>query len=160
MKTICVTGPVASGKTTISKKLSKYLNFEYIDVNKIIKENKIHEGYDRKNKCYIVDTKKLNKFLIKLIIDSKNSLIIDSHLSHYLPSRYIDICIVTTCDIEVLAKRLKKRKYSKNKIVDNLEVEIFKSCLLESKSKKHNILIIDTSSSINFDQILRYIGKI
>ena len=91
MKIICVTGSVASGKTTISKKLAKSLNFKYIDITELVKKNKIYDGYDKKNKCYIVDTKKLNKFLIKLISNSKKSLIIDSHLSHYLPKKYMDL---------------------------------------------------------------------
>lgn len=160
MKTICITGSVASGKTTLSKKLAKSLSFNYIDVHEIIKKNKIHDGYDRKNKCYIVDTKKLNRFLIKIINNSKNSLIFDSHLSHYLPPKHVDLCIVTICDIDILSKRLKKRKYGKNKIVDNLEAEIFRSCLFESKSKKHNVLVVDTSSKINFTNILKYIKGI
>ena len=64
MKIICVSGSVGSGKTTLSKKLSKALGFSYIDVTKLIKENKLSSGYDKENQCEIVDVKKLNKFLI------------------------------------------------------------------------------------------------
>ena len=37
MKSIIITGSVGSGKTTLSKKISKYLDLDYIDVNNIIK---------------------------------------------------------------------------------------------------------------------------
>ncbi len=159
MKTIIVTGSVSSGKTTLSKKLSKKLEFKYVDINILIKNNKIYEKYDRKNKCYIVDIPKLNKFLIDLINKSEENLILDSHLSHYLPKSYVDICIVTVCDIDILSKRLKKRKYSKNKISDNLEAEIFKYCLLESKKNKHNVLVVDASKRVELKGILNFIKK-
>ena len=41
MKTIIVTGSVGTGKTTLAKKLAKKLNYIYIDVSKLIKENNI-----------------------------------------------------------------------------------------------------------------------
>jgi broad-specificity NMP kinase len=47
MKKIIVTGTPGTGKTTLAKKLSKKLKYAYIDVNNVIKENKLKEGYDR-----------------------------------------------------------------------------------------------------------------
>ena len=62
--------------------------------------------------------------------------------------------------IKYMKKRLKKRKYSKDKISDNLEVEIFRSCLFESKTNKHNVLVIDTSLGFNINKVLKYIRSI
>ncbi len=157
MKVVIVTGSVGTGKTTLAKKLAKKLNHKYIDVNKVIQKNKLSEGYDRKRKCRIIDTKKLNKDLIKIIKDSKNSLIIDSHLSHYLPKKYVDLCIVTKCDLKELSKRLKKRKYNKEKIKENLECEIMDICLNEAKDLKHNIIVINTTKGINISNLSKQI---
>lgn len=143
-KIIIVTGSVATGKTSIAKKLSKKHKAKYIDVNKLIKDNKLYDSYDKKRKCYVVDIKKLNKFLINLIKKSKESLIIDSHLSHYLPKKYVDLCVVVKCPLKKLRKRLEKRKYSKAKIKENMEVEIFDICLNEAKENRHKIKIINT----------------
>ena len=151
MKVIIVTGSVGSGKTTLAKKLSKFLNFKYIDVNTIIKKNELSEGYDKKNMCDVVDVKRLNKYLIKLIKSINIGIIIDSHLSHYLPKKYVDLCIVTKCNLKELKKRLKKRKYSEGKIKDNLEAEIFNVCLEESKEQGHKTLIVDTTKGITKD---------
>ena len=158
MKTITVTGSVGTGKTTIAKKLSKELNYNYIDVNKLIKENKLSSGYDKKRKCKIIDTKKLNRILIKLIKESKENLIIDSHLSHYLPKKYVDLCIVTKCNLKTLKKRLEKRKYTKSKIRENLDCEIFDICLNEAKENKHNIFVISTTKRLNIKHIATKIG--
>ena len=48
MKVIIVTGSVGTGKTTLAKKLSKKLNYRHIDVNKIVKENKLYEELKQK----------------------------------------------------------------------------------------------------------------
>lgn len=145
MKTIVVTGSVGTGKTTYSKKLAKEKSYTYIDVNEIIKKNKLNNSYDKKRKCYIIDVKKLNEILIKIIKSSKKSLVIDSHLAHYLPKKYVDLCIITKCNLKELKDRLKKRKYSKSKIDENLQVEIFDLCFNEAKELGHKIKVINTS---------------
>src|SRR3989338_3917796 len=71
MKVLIVTGTPATGKTTLSKKLAKKLNFHYLDVNKVIKKYNISEGYDKKRKTRVVDIKKLNKALVKEINNYK-----------------------------------------------------------------------------------------
>ena len=140
MKTIIITGTPGTGKTTLSKQLAKKLNLNYLDANLIIRKYNLSEGYDRKRKTKIIDTKKLNKALIKEIKiynksyfniqkskkytknltksiktqkQIKNGIIIDSHLSHCLPNKYVDLCIVTKCSLKTLEKRLKKKKYDK-----------------------------------------------
>jgi len=153
MKVIIVSGSVGTGKTTLSRKLSKVLGYEYLNVSKLIKEYELSEGYDSENKCDIVDVKKLNKVLIEIIKKSKN-LIIDSHLSHYLPKKYVNLCIVTTCDLKVLKTRLKKRKYSVSKIKENLEAEIFDTILIEAKEKKYNLLVVNTSEGYRIKDIV------
>lgn len=142
---IVVTGSVGSGKTFIAKKLSKEKNLEYLNINSVVNNYHLSKGYDKKRKCKIVDVEDLVKVLIKIIKESKKKLIIDGHLSHYIPSKYVEKCIITKCDISELKKRLKKRGYSKAKIRENLDAEILDVCLIEALEKKHKIKIIDTS---------------
>ncbi len=161
MGVIIVTGSVGTGKTTISKKLAKKLNLHYIDVNKIITKYNISEGYDKKRKTKIIDIKKLNKVLIREINNFKKikkEIIIDSHLSHYFPKKYADLCLVTKCNLKVLEKRLKKRRYSKTKIRENLDAEIFDVCLNEAKENGHKVIVINTTKGITgLNSINRFI---
>ncbi len=146
MKVIAVTGTPGTGKTTIAKRMAKEKGCKYLDVTKLVKENKIYDSYDRKKKAYDVDVKKLNKFLIKMILAEKaektKCLVIDSHLSHYLPARYVDLCIVAKTDLKKLKKRLEKRGYSAAKVRENMDAEIFDVCLNEAKEEGHRIKII------------------
>ena len=162
MKVICITGTPGTGKTTISKGLAKKLDFVYIDVNRIISKHKLSEGYDKKRKTKIIDISKLNSTLINEINHYKEiksmGLVIDSHLSHFLPKKYVNFCIVTRCGIKTLNKRLIKRKYLKNKIQENLQAEIFDVCLNEARELKHKIIPIDTSKGFNIDRLAKKIG--
>lgn len=47
---ILVTGTPGAGKTKVSREIAKKYNLKYIDVNKLIKENKLYGGYDKKLK--------------------------------------------------------------------------------------------------------------
>ncbi|MBI2655800.1 adenylate kinase family protein [Candidatus Woesearchaeota archaeon] len=180
MKAVIISGTPGTGKTTLSKRLALRLNYFYFDVNDFIAKNKLYESYDRKRKTRVVDVANLNKELIKEIntltkkpINDKynkkipikhkklkkiSGIVIDSHLSHYLPRRYVDLCIITKCGINELNKRLKKKGYGKNKIQENLQAEIFDICLNEAKERKHKIMIIDTTKGFNIDIITRKIG--
>jgi adenylate kinase len=142
-----VTGTPGTGKTTVAKRLAKKHNATYIDVNEVIKEHKLGKDYDKARNVKIIDTKKLNHYLIKIIKEAKankESLIIDSHLSHYLPKENVDICIVTKTTLRKLQNRLKKRKYSKAKIQENMECEIFDICLMEAKEAGYRVEIVET----------------
>ncbi|MBW2996304.1 adenylate kinase family protein [Candidatus Woesearchaeota archaeon] len=152
---IIISGTPGTGKTTLAKKLAKTLKYKHIDVKYLITKNKLQESYDKKRKCYVVDTKKLNKILIEKIKQDKN-LIIDSHLSHYLPKKHVDLAIITKTNLKVLEKRLKKRGYNKQKIRENLDCEIFDICLNEAK-EKHSPIVIDTTKGIKIKPILKKI---
>ena len=138
---IIVTGTPGVGKSVIAKNLAKKLKFDYIDINKFVKDNKVYEGYDNKKRCYVVDVKKLNEALVKEISDK--GVVIDGHLSHYLDKKYVDWCVVVKCDLKLLKKRLKKRRYGKEKIRENLDSEIFDVCLSEARELQDRILVVD-----------------
>ncbi len=153
MKTILVTGTPGTGKTTLAKKLSLLLDYTYFDVNSFIKKAHIYCSYDSKRRCYVVDTAKLAGKLVKVRQDAlktgKTGLILDSHLSHFLPPKYADLCIVARCSFRTLKHRLAKKGYGKAKIRENLDAEIFEVCLSEAHELGHKVLIFDATKAKN-----------
>lgn len=139
---VCLTGTPGAGKTTLAKKISRDFKFKYLDGNKIIEKYKLSEGFDKAKKCKIVDVKKFSNAIIQET-NKPGNYVIDSHLSHHINSKIIDLCIVCRCNLKILEKRLKKRKYSKSKIRENLDAEIFEVCLNEAIENKHNIVIFN-----------------
>jgi len=156
---ITITGTPGTGKTHIAKKLADK-NWKYIDLNALIKKEKLYNNYDKKAMTYDVDAETLKKIdkrfteyiekrinikkeltvpELKKIIKKNKGILIDSHLSHYLNS---DICIVVKADIKKINSRLKKRDYPDDKIKENVESEIFDICLEEAINLNRNISVI------------------
>ena len=150
---ITITGTPCTGKTTLAKEIAKKFKYTYIDVNKIIEENNLEGGYDDDRQCKIIDPKKLNKALEPIL--KQGNIVIDSHLSHEIPSEKIDLCIVTKCNLKDLEKRLKARGYKAEKIRENMDSEIFDICYVEAKENKHNILILETDKDIPWDDLAK-----
>ncbi|MFH0752223.1 MAG: adenylate kinase family protein [archaeon] len=144
MTILICTGTPGTGKTELSKELAKQLKLKYVDVNNVVKKEKLVEEYDEIRETNVVDEKKLAKALVKLIKNNKN-MIIDSHMSHEIPAKYVDWCIVTKCDETILKKRLEKKGYPKEKVEENVDSEILEICLNEAEQKGHKILVVDTS---------------
>lgn len=159
MQILIFTGTPGTGKTFVAKKLASKFKFKYISIDEIVKDYKLSEKYDRKLKTKIVDVKKLSKACIDLIKKSKENLIIDGHLSHYIPSKYVDLCIITKCDLRVLDKRLVKKGYTKIKIRENLDAEIFDMCLIDALENKHQTLIVDTTSGFNLNKLVKQVRE-
>ncbi|MBT4647135.1 AAA family ATPase [archaeon] len=148
-KVICVSGTPGTGKTTFSIKYSKDNNFYYLDVNEFIKKKELIDDFDKKRDSNIVDTEKLNFKLVEEIKRKKKEkkykgIIIDSHLSHYLSKEVVDKVIITKCDLKKLKKRLEKRKYTIDKIRENMDAEIFDVCRIEALEEGHTVEIINT----------------
>lgn len=125
-----------------------------VDEKKFAKEvmSDIKKIKVKKSPAKTSDKKEMNKKYEKLLKILKNDkikpngktadVIIDSHLSHYLPKKNVDLVIVTRCDIAMLKKRLQKRGYSAKKIKDNIESEIFNVCGDEAQEIGHKLVEI------------------
>ena len=150
MKTILITGTPGTGKTTLAKKLSLLLDYTYFDVNSYAKKAHLYRSYDQKRQSYVVDEAKLACSLVKVrqkaIKTGSEGLIFDSHMSHFLPSKYADLCIVASCSLKALGKRLQGKGYSKAKVRENLDAEIFDTCLIEAREIGHKIVVFDTTA--------------
>jgi adenylate kinase len=138
--------------------IAKQHRLKYIDVNALITRRKLSGGYDKKRKCYVVDTEKLNAALIKVIKRLKK-VVIDSHLSHYLPAEHADLCIITKCSLKELKRRLESRGYDRAKVKENLESEIFDICRNEAIEIGHRVRIVRTTKGVNRQTINRILKK-
>ena len=114
-----ITGNPGVGKHTVAKHIAKNLKLELIDINKIAVENGI---FVRRNETLYVDTKALQKILDKKI--TNHSLVV-GHLAPYvIPRKKAQIVIVLRKSPYKLISVYKKRKYSKQKTIENLGSEI------------------------------------
>ncbi len=157
MSLIIITGAPGTGKSTLAKILAQKLGYHRVNLHRYYKQLSI--SYNSKKQCYDIDFTKFKSF-VQQQTKKHPQLILDSHISHLLPKRMVDLCIVLTCsNLKLLKKRLEQRNYSQRKVRENLDAEIFQICLMEAKEKKHKIIVIDTSKNYSLQQLLEKISK-
>ena len=139
---ISISGTPVTGKTKISKILSKKLNANLIDIKKLVNKGEIRFKHDKIRKTKIIDELDLKK-VVKKYLHKKKINIIESHLSHLIKS---DFVFVLRTNPKELKKRLEKRKWKKSKIRENLEAEIVDEITTESMEKNKKVFEIDTSN--------------
>jgi len=141
---IIVSGTPGTGKTEVSKILSDILGYKLIRINEFAKEKDIIVGTDKKRKSKIIDENKLQK----LSKDIPDNTVIEGHLAHYCKA---DIAIILRTDPAVLEGRLKKRRWSRKKIRENIESEILDIILQESIALNKKTYEIDTTKKTASD---------
>jgi|SRR3989338_5515466 len=163
MNVIVISGSVGVGKEKLARFLAKRLNYFRLDLHPHYQ--RISTSYDREKKCYVVDLNQFKELVTEKIKAVKrqaeqDGLIIDSHLAHLLPKKIVDLCIILTCsNLKKLQKNLEKIKYSQQKIRENLDVEIFQSCLVEAKEEGHRIIVFDAGKRIKNEEVLRKVKQ-
>ena len=159
MKLIVISGSPGTGKSTLAQALVKTFGFKRLDLHDHYKT--ISTGYDRTKQAYNIDLKKIDELVKKELRSNDRTLVIDSHVTHLLPKTLVDLCIILTCsNLKKLEKRLQERKYSKRKIRENLDAEIFQICLTEAQERGHQILLLDSSKLSKKDLVAQVMVKV
>ncbi|MEM5826220.1 MAG: adenylate kinase family protein [Candidatus Aenigmatarchaeota archaeon] len=153
---ISITGTPGVGKTTIAKALGKVLGYKVVSDFELAKKNKLILGYDNKMRSYIVNEKLFRKIRLK------GDFIVHGHLSHLIPN---DLTIVLRLDPKELEKRLKRRKWKKEKIKENVLAEILDVVYADVLNAKKNKIVkkifqIDTTGKSIKDVVKRILNII
>jgi adenylate kinase len=139
-----VTGTPGTGKTSVCKLIQEY---KVIYLNSIVKNQKLISGRDKKRDTTIVDLEGLKKMISKFLKNSQDSVtIMESHYSHLLNP---DMAIVLRTNPKELAQRLKKKGYSREKIMENVEAELVDVILVEALESCKEVFEIDTTAKHN-----------
>ena len=151
MKIVILSGTPGTGKTSVSKNISKHLNVKVITLNELVINENLIIDYDNDRETSVVDDENLTLFVIDLIekIRKENFdfLIIEGHFSDMVPDKFIDYAIILRCDPDILYTRLKNRGYKKEKIIENLQSEILGNCVNFFKNKKIKSPLLEIDST-------------
>jgi adenylate kinase len=145
---ILITGVPGTGKTTISKLLSKKINATHIELSQFAKEKNLIIQKDIERDTQIVDLFEIQKHLEKEIHGSRKAIIIDGHYAQdVVVSELVNWIFVLRRAPWILIEELSKRGYHTNKIWENVESELLGTCILEAfeNFKECQICEIDTS---------------
>jgi adenylate kinase len=142
---IIVTGTPGTGKTTFAKSLAKERGYAYMDLGEFAVLHGFAVQEDKKRKTIVIDHERLAQHL-ESELDRDTKMVIDGHFSHELPPTIVEHCYVTKAKLPELKKRLEARKYSEQKVQENIQAEIFDTCHEEAKQKGHTVTVVWTDA--------------
>jgi len=116
---IVITGSPGTGKSVIARKLSSTMDLNLIDIAAIARSS----GLVGKN--HEVDLGKLSRKLF--FLKKEDDFIAEGHLACEIKLP-CDLILALRCRPDILARRLKKRKYGKEKILENTLAEALDYC--------------------------------
>ncbi|MFH0970662.1 MAG: AAA family ATPase [Candidatus Diapherotrites archaeon] len=134
---IGITGTPGTGKTYWAKVIQPILTANIVSDNDVARRSGAG-SYDSSSNEVEVDITALRKILIRKIKNTHHSLIIEGHLLCEM-SLPLNGLIILTCPVPILQKRLRKRKYSDVKILDNCFCEETHYCLKKAKKNYPHI---------------------
>jgi len=150
---IVITGTPGTGKTKTALGLSKKLGYALIALKKIVKEERLLDTGKT------VDVKKLS-MKVRERVKRKKDFVLEGHLAceFSIPCDYI---IVLRTHPDALRKRMKKRRYGKKKIEENLLAEMLDYCYQKAqKNYRKSPVEIETTKRKPAETIKEIIGVI
>merc|ERR1712168_1441417 len=146
---ILISGTPGTGKTTLGKELAQRSNLNYINISEFAKEEELFEGYDEKRECQIIDEDRVVDELESKIGEGGN--IVDYHGSEFFPERWFDAVFVLRTDNTLLYERLEARDYSREKVEENVQCEIFQTLLEEARESYDDEIVHELKSDMAED---------
>lgn len=167
---ILISGTPGTGKSTLIERIKQSdATVQVLNISDLVKREGLHDGYDPEFDTYIINERKTQKILRKVIPKLRQSgpILIECHSLPLFDEddleSLIDKVIVLTCSTENLYDRLKSRSYSKKKIEENLECEIMRVCADESREIFRSDGIVEemrNDSEVDGDNVFKRIKKL
>ena len=130
---LLVTGVPGTGKTTISTLLAAELGAEHIELNRLVREGGLSQGWDEARDTVIADMKALRNAISNILDNTTGPLIIDGHYSpDVAPRDETTLVVVLRCAPWVIREKLLARGYSTRKVRENVEAELLGTCLTDA----------------------------
>ncbi|XP_010443831.1 PREDICTED: adenylate kinase isoenzyme 6 homolog [Camelina sativa] len=142
---LLITGTPGTGKSTTAAALAEATSFRYICIGDLVKEKNLHDGWDDKFKCHIINEDLVCDELEDVMQGGGN--IVDYHGCDFFPERWFDRVVVLQTENSLLYDRLTKRGYSGIKLSNNLECEMYQVLLEEAKESYLASIVLPLQSN-------------
>ena len=144
-----ITGTPGTGKTTISTRVAKRIDANYLSVTNLVRRHRLQTSFDYKRRTRIVDLGKTRAKIRQLLRGRVGVVIFDTHMADTIPKDVVSKVLVLRCDPRVLASRLRAKGWSASKVRENVLAEMLDSCTTVALSYygARKIIQLDTSKT-------------
>jgi len=115
-----------------------------------VSKHRLFSGVDKKRRTKVVDVTKTCRQMRSFADPSAAPLVIDTHHPEgIIPNNMTTFVFVLRCDPAILIRRLRRKKWNREKIRENVMAEILDYCLIHAQACYANrkLAQLDTSNS-------------
>lgn len=154
---VALTGTPGTGKSSVATSLRKQ-GYTIVRLHTLAREAHCIEGYDKKRKSQLIEIPRLNTCVRKMF-HTDALVVFEGLLGHLLSA--MDKVIILRCHPAELRHRLKKKRWNKIKIKENVDAEALDVILCEAVDchPKNDIFEIDTTEK-TVDEVASCVKKI
>ena len=143
---ILIAGTPGVGKTYLASKIASSLGIPCFNAHEEAIRMVFVDEKDHIRNADVIDEEKVEDIIVDL--KNKNAdFVFEGLLSHYANPQNDRLCIIIKCDIKTLNQRLIDRGYSREKIRENIDSEIFQIIENEAVEQGHKIIVFDNTDS-------------
>jgi adenylate kinase len=144
---IALSGTPGTGKSAVGQLLATKLSVECLELNQLVIDHRFYLGEDADRRTLIADVDKLRNHLEKLLDDTRARYVIVGHFADEVPKHRLEVLVILRCNPIILTQRLRKRGWSEEKIIENIQAELLGECTAQAliRHERRQIFEIDTS---------------
>ncbi len=143
---LLVLGTPGVGKSELSRNLGKRLGLDVIELGRVVIENKLYNRFDPRTRSYEIDERRVREYLVSSI--GEKDLVVATHsVGRSFQPRRVRLAIVLRLDPMMLYRRLRARRWTRQKAWENVESELVDVCLEEAVRLlgREKVVEIDTT---------------
>ena len=149
------------GKSELAHGLGGQLGLDVIDLSRLVKKKRLYKRFDERTRSYEVDERRVRDYLRTRI--GKRGVVIATHsIGRSIPPGWVRLAIVLRLDPVKLYRRLRARRWTRQKSWENVESELIDVCLEEAVRLigRDRVVEIDTTSLTPAKVLLRALDAV
>ena len=171
MISVAIDGPAGAGKSTISRQLSKKLEFIYVDTGALYRATGlkfIRQGIDTKLECDIPEILKTTKVDIKFVDGEQRVFLDGEDVSAYIRTPEASMmasAVSAKPPVRAFLLEMQRKLARENNVImdgrdigtvvlPNAEVKIFLTASVETRAKRRFLELQEKGSTATFEEVL------
>ena len=158
---VVVLGTPGVGKSELARGLGGQIGLEVIDLSRLVKKKRLYKRFDKRTRSFEVDERRVRDYL-RTRIEEKGVVIATHFIGKSIPKGRVRLAIVLRLDPVTLYRRLRARRWTRQKAWENVESELVDVCLEEAVRLlgRDRVVEIDTTSLTPAKVLLRALDEV
>ncbi len=145
---VLVLGTPGVGKSKLGRSLARQLDRGFVDLGLLVRQERLYKRFDQRTKSYEIDERRVRDYIQDEFGQKRNIVIATHSIGRSIPSKKVRLAIVLRLDPVKLYRRLRARRWTRQKAWENTECELIDVCFEEAVRVfgKERVVEIDTTN--------------